>query len=57
MIDHFYEREENNITNYADHTTAYSCGTNISTVISELQDIFELQDISELQSYLLKECK
>ena len=57
MIDHFYECEENHITNYADDTTAYSCGTNISTVISEFQDIFELQDISELQSYLLKEYK
>ena len=39
MIDHFYECEENDIANYADDTTPYSCGTDIPTVISELQDI------------------
>ena len=39
MIDHFYECEENDIANYADDTTPYSCGTVIPTVISELQDI------------------
>ena len=35
----FYECEENDIANYADDTTPYSCGTDIPTVISELQDI------------------
>ena len=39
MIDLFYECEENDIANYADDTTPYSCGTDIPTVISELQDI------------------
>ena len=39
MIDLFYECEENDIANYADDTTLYSCGTDIATVISELQDI------------------
>ena len=39
MIDFFYECEENDIANYADDTTPYSCGTDIPTVISELQDI------------------
>ena len=39
MIDLFYECEENDITNYADDTTPYSCSTDIPTVISELQDI------------------
>ena len=38
MIDLFYECEENDIANYADDTTPYSCGTDIPTVISELQD-------------------
>ena len=37
MIDLFYECEENDIANYADDTTQYSCGTDIPTVISELQ--------------------
>ena len=37
MIDLFYEYEENDIANYADHTTPYSCSTDIPTVISELQ--------------------
>ena len=37
MIDLLYECEENNIANYADDTTPYSCGTDIPTVISELQ--------------------
>ena len=39
MTDLFYECEENDITNYADDTTLYSCGTDIPTVISELQAI------------------
>ena len=39
MIDFFYECEENDIANYADDTTPYSCGTNIPTVIFKLQDI------------------
>ena len=39
MIDLFYECEENDITNYADDTTTYSCDIHIPTVISELQDI------------------
>ena len=39
MIDLFYECEENDIENYDDDTTPYSCGTDISTVISELQAI------------------
>ena len=36
MMDLFYECEENDIANYADNTTPYSCGTDIPTVISEL---------------------
>ena len=39
MIDLFYACKENDITNYADDKTPYSCGTDIPTVISELQDI------------------
>ena len=39
MIDLFYECKENDIANYSDHTTPYSCGTDIPTVISELQHI------------------
>ena len=39
MIDLFYESEENDIANYTDDTTPYSCGTDILTVISELQYI------------------
>ena len=39
MIDLFNESEENDIANYADDTTPYTCGTDIPTVISELQDI------------------
>ena len=39
MIDLFYEFEENDIANYADDTTPCSRGTDIPTVISELQDI------------------
>ena len=39
MTDLFYECEENDITNYADDTTLYSCGTYIPTVTSELQAI------------------
>lgn len=37
MIHLFYESKENDVANYADHTTRYSCGTDIPTVISELQ--------------------
>lgn len=37
MIDLFYESKENDVANYADHTTRYSCGTDIPTIISELQ--------------------
>ena len=36
MIDLFYQCEENDIANYADDTTPYSCGTDIPTVICEL---------------------
>ena len=39
MIDLFYECEKNDIANYADDTTLYSCGTDIPTVIFQLQDI------------------
>ena len=39
MIDPFYESEENDIANYAGDTTPYFCGTDIPTVIFELQDI------------------
>ena len=39
MIDIFYECKENDIANYADETTPCSCGTDIPTVISELQGI------------------
>ena len=39
MMDLFYECEENDIANYADDTTPYSWGNDISTVISELQAI------------------
>ena len=39
MIDLFYECEENDIANYADDTTPYSCGTDIPTVVCELQAI------------------
>ena len=40
MVDLFYECTENDIANYADDTTPYSCGTNIPTiVISELKAI------------------
>ena len=39
MLDLFHECEENNIANYANDTTPYSCGTDIPTVISELQGI------------------
>ena len=37
MIDLFYECEENDIANYADDTTPYSCCTDIPTVNSKLQ--------------------
>ena len=37
IIDVFYEWEENDIANYADDTTIYSCANGIPTVISELQ--------------------
>ena len=39
MIDLFYECEENDIANYADDTSPYSCGNDIATVISDLQTI------------------
>ena len=39
MIDLFYECKENDIANYADDATPYSCGTDIPTIISELQAI------------------
>ena len=39
MIDLFYECEEDDIANYAEDATPYSCGTDIPTVISELQAI------------------
>ena len=39
MTDLLYECEENNIANYAEDITPYSCETDIPTVISELQDI------------------
>ena len=39
MIDLFYKCEENDIANNADDTTPCSCGTDIPTVISELQGI------------------
>ena len=39
MIDLFCECKENDIANYADDTTPYSCGTDIPTVNSELQGI------------------
>ena len=42
MIDLFYECEENDIANYARDTTCYSCGTDIPTVISELQSLLVL---------------
>ena len=40
MIDLFYECEENDIANYADDTTPYSCATDIPNVISESQQKF-----------------
>ena len=39
MIDLFYGCEENDIANYANDTTLYSCATDIPTVISKLQAI------------------
>ena len=39
MIDLFYECEENDMANYADDINPYSCGTDIPTANSELQDI------------------
>ena len=39
IIDLFYECVENDIANYADNTTPYSCGSDILTVISQLKDI------------------
>ena len=39
VIDLFHECKENDIANYADDTTPYSCGTDIPTVTSELEDI------------------
>ena len=40
MIDLFYECEENDVANYADDTTPYSCGTEIPTVIYRLNKSF-----------------
>ena len=37
IIDLFYECEESDIAIYADGTTPYSCGTDIQSVIAELQ--------------------
>ena len=37
IIDLFYECEENDIANYADDITPYYCGTDIFTVVYELQ--------------------
>ena len=39
MIDLFYECEEKEDADYADDATPYSCGTDIPTVVSELQGI------------------
>ena len=39
MIHLLYECEKNDIANYADDTAPYSCGTDIPSVISELQRI------------------
>ena len=39
MIDLFHECVKNDIANYADDTTPYSCSTDIHTVVSELQAI------------------
>ena len=39
MIDLFDEYKENDIANYVDDTTPYSCSNDIPTVTSELQDI------------------
>ena len=39
IFDLFCECGENDTANYADDTTPYSCGTDIPTVISELQAI------------------
>ena len=39
MIDLFYECKENDIGNYANDKTPYSCVTDIPTVIFELQSI------------------
>ena len=36
LIDLLYDCEEDNIANYADDTTPYSCAMDIQTVISEL---------------------
>ena len=45
MIDLFYECEEDDIANYADDTTPYSCGTDIPTVISKSQHYLALQKL------------
>ena len=39
IIDLFYECEGSDIVNYADDTTPYACGDDISTVITKLQSI------------------
>ena len=66
MLDLFYECEENNIANYANDTTPYSCGTDIPTVISELRgistNVFNWFGINHLKAnpgklYLLRSTK
>ena len=39
LIDLFLECENDNISNYDDDTTTYSCAQDISSVISEFQRI------------------
>ena len=42
LIDLFLEREDDNISSYADDTTLSSCEQDISSVISELQRITKI---------------
>ena len=37
MTDLFYECKDSNVASYADHTTPYSCGTDMTSVALELQ--------------------
>ena len=39
MVDLFYEYEENDIVNYVDNTTPYSCASDIPSVISEFLNL------------------